>query len=127
MTVTGRLYLAEVSMDTVQPLAFHLRRVREFSVFASKFERISMHGIKLGECTEFNVLGMTHFSSLAAHAIKVKCDKGLALNYVMFDYILNMGTSKYYVITFRDIFNPPTPFPTASSFGTLVGGANLMT
>merc|ERR1719189_2095030 len=75
VTVTGRLYLAEVSMDTVQPLAFHLRRAREFSVFASKFERISMHGIKLGECKEFNVLGMTHFSSLAAHAIKVKCDK----------------------------------------------------
>ena len=90
VTVTGRLYLAEVSMDTVQPLAFHLRRVREFSVFASKFERISMHGIKLGECTEFNILGMTHFSSLAAHAIKVKCDKGLALNYVMFVYILNI-------------------------------------
>ena len=38
-----------------------------------------------------------------------------------------LGTSNYYVITFRDIFNPHPPFPTASSFGTLVGGAYLMT
>ena len=36
------------------------------------------------------------------------------------------GTYKYYVITFRDIFTPHPPFPTASSFGTLVGGAHLM-
>ena len=36
------------------------------------------------------------------------------------------GTSKYDVITFRDIFTPHPPFPTASSFGTLVGGAHLM-
>ena len=36
------------------------------------------------------------------------------------------GTSKYDVITFRDIFTPHPPFPTASSFGTLVGGAYLM-
>ena len=36
------------------------------------------------------------------------------------------GTYKYDVITFRDIFTPHPPFPTASSFGTLVGGAHLM-
>merc|ERR1712131_152824 len=51
-------------------------------VLASKFERISMFGIKIDECKEFNVLGMTHFNSLAAHAIKVKCDKfSLAYNW----------------------------------------------
>merc|ERR1711978_74358 len=36
------------------------------------------------------------------------------------------GTYKYDVITFRDIFTPHPPFPTASSCGTLVGGAHLM-
>ena len=40
--------------------------------------------------------------------------------------IHNMGTYKYDVITFRDIFTPPPPFPTASSIGTLVAGAHLM-
>merc|ERR1712066_408812 len=41
-----------------------------------------MFGVKLSRCREFNVLGMTHFSSLAAHAIKVKCDKfSLAYNW----------------------------------------------
>ena len=36
------------------------------------------------------------------------------------------GTYKYDAITFRDIFTPHPPFPTESSFGTLVGGAHLM-
>ena len=36
------------------------------------------------------------------------------------------GTYKCDVITFRDIFTSHPPFPTASSFGTLVGGAHLM-
>ena len=40
--------------------------------------------------------------------------------------IYGKGTYKYDVITFRDIFTPHPPFPTASSFGTLVGGAHLM-
>ena len=31
-----------------------------------------------------------------------------------------------YLITFRDNFKPPPPFPTVSSFGTQVGGAYLM-
>ena len=58
-------------MSTVASLAFNMASVREFSVFASKFERISMFGIKIAECGQFNILGMTHFSSLAAHAVKV--------------------------------------------------------
>lgn len=82
MQVTGQFYLGEVVMDSVVSMAFHLAFVKEFSVLASKFERISMFGIKIDECKEFNVLGMTHFNSLAAHAIKVKCDKfSLAYNW----------------------------------------------
>ena len=82
LEVTGRLYLGEVSMSSVVSMAFDFSYVKEFSVFASKFDRISMFGIKLDQCKEFNVLGMTHFGSLAAHAIKVKCDKfSLAYNW----------------------------------------------
>ena len=80
--VTELFYLGEIVMDSVVSMAFHFNFVREFSVFASKFERISMFGIKINDCKEFNVLGMTQFSSLAAHAIKVKCDKfSLAYNW----------------------------------------------
>merc|ERR1719410_2268777 len=63
-------------------MAFHFKYVNEFSVFASKFERISMFGIKIEQCREFNILGMTQFSSLGSHAIKAKCDKfSLAYNW----------------------------------------------
>ena len=41
----------------------------------------------------------------------------------MIVYKYREGKFKYYVITFRDILNPPT----VSSFSTLVGGAYLMT
>jgi len=82
MEVTNRFYLGEVNMASVVSMAFDFQYVKEFSVFASKFDRISMFGIKLALCKEFNVLGMTHFASLAAHAIKVKCDKfSLAYNW----------------------------------------------
>jgi len=82
LTVSGRFYLGEVNMASVVSMAFDFQYVKEFSVFASKFDRISMFGIKLAQCKEFNVLGMTHFASLAAHAIKVKCDKfSLAYNW----------------------------------------------
>jgi len=73
--VQNRFYLGEVRMDSVVPLAYGFDYVKEFSIFASKFERISMWGIKLERCGEFNILGMTHFASLAAHSIKAKCDK----------------------------------------------------
>jgi len=80
--VEGMFYLGEVEMDSVVSMAFHFKYVREFSVFASKFARISMFGIKIEECGEFNVVGMTQFTSLAAHAIKAKCDKfSLAYNW----------------------------------------------
>jgi len=82
MEITNRFYLGEVKMSNVVSLAFTFSYVKEFSVFASIFDRISMFGIKLGHCEQFNVLGMTHFTSLAAHAIKVKCDKfSLAYNW----------------------------------------------
>eukprot|EP00092_Neocalanus_flemingeri_P014359 GFUD01015490.1.p1 GENE.GFUD01015490.1~~GFUD01015490.1.p1 ORF type:complete len:381 (+),score=129.70 GFUD01015490.1:77-1219(+) len=82
LRVTGRFYLGEVNMASVVSMAFDFQYVKEFSVFASKFDRISMFGIKLSQCKEFNVLGMTHFASLGAHAIKVKCDKfSLAYNW----------------------------------------------
>ena len=82
LEVTNRFYLGEVVMHTVVSMAFDFKYVKEFSVFASKFDRISMFGIKLDQCREFNVLGMTHFSTLGAHAIKVKCDKfSLAYNW----------------------------------------------
>ena len=82
LKVTGRFFLGEVNMDTVVSMAFHFNFVKEFSVFASNFERISMFGIKINDCKEFNVLGMTQFTSLAAHAIKLKCDKfSLAYNW----------------------------------------------
>merc|ERR1711892_1584170 len=82
LEVTGRFYMGEVNMASVVSMAFDFKFVKEFSVFASKFDRISMFGIKLARCKEFNVLGMTHFASLAAHAIKVKCDKfSLAYNW----------------------------------------------
>merc|ERR1711892_586465 len=82
LKVMDRFYLGEVNMASVVSMAFDFKYVKEFSVFASKFDRISMFGIKLARCKEFNVLGMTHFVSLAAHAIKVKCDKfSLAYNW----------------------------------------------
>ena len=82
LEVVGRFYLGEVNMHTVVSMAFDFKYVKEFSVFASKFDRISMFGIKLEQCKEFNVLGMTHFSTLGAHAIKVRCDKfSLAYNW----------------------------------------------
>merc|ERR1711892_1277416 len=82
LKVMDRFYLGEVSMASVVSMAFDFKYVKEFSIFASKFDRISMFGIKLTQCKEFNVLGMTHFASLAAHAIKVKCDKfSLAYNW----------------------------------------------
>lgn len=81
LEVTNRFYLGEVAMHSVVSMAFDFKYVKEFSVFASKFDRISMFGIKLDQCKEFNVLGMTYFSTLGAHAIKVKCDKfSLAYN-----------------------------------------------
>merc|ERR1719384_2778303 len=82
LKVTGIFYLGEVVMDSVVSMAFHFKFVKEFSVFASVFERISMFGVKIDYCREFNILGMTHFYTLAAHAIKVKCDKfSLAYNW----------------------------------------------
>jgi len=82
LQVKERVYLGEVSMASVVSMAFDFEYVKEFSVFASKFDRISMHGIKLPRCKEFNVLGMTTFGTLAAHAIKVECDKfSLAYNW----------------------------------------------
>ena len=73
--VRGTFYLGEVNMQSVVPMAFHFKYVREFSVFASNFERIAMFGVKIERCREFNILGMTQFQSLASHAIKAKCDK----------------------------------------------------
>ena len=73
-------------MNNVVSLAFNPDFVGEFSVFASKFERVSMFGIKIGHCKHFNILGMTHFSSLAAHAIKLTCDK-LSLAYNWFGHL----------------------------------------
>ena len=41
-----------------------------------------MFGIKIDQCGEFNILAMTQFTSLAAHAIKATCDKfSLAYNW----------------------------------------------
>merc|ERR1711892_339465 len=82
LKVMDRFYLGEVSMASVVSMAFDLKYVKEFSVFASKFDRISMFGFKLSQCKEFNILGMTTFGSLAAHALKLKCDKfSLAYNW----------------------------------------------
>ena len=75
LKVMGRFYLGEVTSKSLVAMGFDLSYVGEFSVFASKFDRISMFGIKIGQCREFNILGMTHFKSLAAHAIKVRCEK----------------------------------------------------
>lgn len=75
ITVSGMFYLGEVEMESVVSMAFHFKYVKEFSVFASRFARISMFGIKIERCGEFNILAMTQFTSLAAHAIKAKCDK----------------------------------------------------
>ena len=74
LDITNRLYLGEVRRATVVSMAFDLHYVKEFSIFASKFDRISMFGIKFNSSKEFNVLGMTYFGTLAAHAIKVKTD-----------------------------------------------------
>ena len=75
LEVTNRLFLSEVRMATVMSLAFDLHYVKDFSIFKSKFDRISMFGIKVNSCNEFNVLGDTYFGTLAAHAIKLKADK----------------------------------------------------
>ena len=80
--VMGRFYLGEVTTKSLPAMGLELSYVGEFSVFASKFERISRFGIVIDQCREFNILGMTHFKSLASHAIKVSCDKfSLAYNW----------------------------------------------
>jgi len=80
--VRGVFFLGEVNMESVVSMAFHFKYVKEFSVFASKFERISMFGMKIERCGELNILGMTQFDTLASHAIKAKCDKfSLAYNW----------------------------------------------
>ena len=45
--VQNLFYLGEVKMGAVAPLAFSFQYVKEFSIFASTFERISMWGVKL--------------------------------------------------------------------------------
>jgi len=75
LEVEKRFYLGDVKMAVVSPLAFAFSYVKEFSIFASTFDRIAMWGVKLERCGEFNILGMTHFGNLVSHAIKAKCDK----------------------------------------------------
>jgi len=82
LVITDRFYMGEVRMKTIVSMAFTFHYVKEFSVFASNFDHISMFGIKIPRCREFNILGMTHFGNLAANAIKVRCDKfSLAYNW----------------------------------------------
>ena len=82
MRVTNKFYLGNVHMGSVLSEAFSFSYVKDFSIFDSKFGRLSRHGINLERCQEFSVLGMTHFGSLASHAIKVKCNKfSLAYNW----------------------------------------------
>ena len=50
LQVMGRFYLGEVSMSSVVSLAFDFKYVKEFSMFASKFDRISAYGVNIGSC-----------------------------------------------------------------------------
>ena len=86
MKVKNKFYLGNVHMAAVLPEAFNFAYVKDFSIFDSKFGRISRLGINIERCQEFSVLGMTHFGSLASHAIKVKCNK-FSLAYNWFSYL----------------------------------------
>ena len=98
VSVRGMFYLGEVFINNVVSLAFNLDYVGEFSVFASKFERVSMFGIKIKQCHQFNILGMTHFSSLAAHAFKVSCDK-FCLAYNWFGHLHDSSFDVQYLLS----------------------------
>lgn len=75
ISVDGSFWLKEVTMERVPSMAFQFDHVKEFSVFGSRFDRVSMWGFKLESCGEFNALGMTRFFSLATRGLYLKCDK----------------------------------------------------
>ncbi|TRY72236.1 hypothetical protein TCAL_14891 [Tigriopus californicus] len=75
ISVDGSFWLKEIAMERVPSMAFHFDHVKEFSVFGSRFDRVSMWGFRLESCGEFNALGMTRFVSLATRGLYLKCDK----------------------------------------------------
>lgn len=96
--ILNRFYLGEVQMAAVVPMALNFDYVKEFSVFASKFDRLSMWAIKITKCGELNILGMTHFASLAAHAIKASCEK-FSMAYNWFGNIHDSAFEVEYVLS----------------------------
>ena len=52
-------FLFQVYMPRVTSFAFSLDHVKEFSVFASRMDRVAMKGFSLQSCGEFSVLGMS--------------------------------------------------------------------
>jgi hypothetical protein len=83
ISVSGVFWLKEVVVPKVPSLAFSFDNVREFSIYGSRFDRVSMWGFKPKKCSEFNALGMSRFFSLASQAISMRCDKFM-LAYNMF-------------------------------------------
>eukprot|EP00095_Tigriopus_kingsejongensis_P001264 maker-scaffold149_size310270-snap-gene-0.8 protein:Tk01264 transcript:maker-scaffold149_size310270-snap-gene-0.8-mRNA-1 annotation:"unnamed protein product" len=75
ISIDGSFWLKEVTMERVPSMAFNFDHVKEFSIFGSRFDRVSMWGFKLESCSEFNALGMTRFYSLASRGLFLQCEK----------------------------------------------------
>ena len=73
--VDGSFLLENVIVQRTPSLAFAFDAVKQFSIFASRFDRVSMWGFKLDECIEFNALAKSRFFSLASQAMHMKCNK----------------------------------------------------
>ena len=73
--VDGSFLLENVIVQRTPSLAFAFDAVKQFSIFGSRFDRVSMWGFKLDECIEFNALAKSRFFSLASQAMHMKCNK----------------------------------------------------
>jgi len=78
VSVASSFMIKEVTVPRVPSLAFNFDHIKEFSIFGSRFDRVSMWGFKLASCGEFNALGMTRFFSMASQSFSMKCDKFMA-------------------------------------------------
>jgi len=78
VSVASSFWMKEVTVPRVPSLAFNFDHIKEFSIYGSRFDRVSMWGFKLASCGEFNALGMTRFFSMASQSFSMKCDKFMA-------------------------------------------------
>ena len=78
--IDGTFIMNKVTMQKVDSLAFNFDYVHDFTIIASRFDRIAMWGFKLGKCDEFNVIGGSRFYSLTTNSFQMQCNKFWLLN-----------------------------------------------